>query len=227
MHDQHAQPERFDEAFWNERYRSADALWSGNPNRYLVREASGLPPGTALDVGCGEGADALWLAGRGWRVTGADLSTVALERAARHTAEAGPQVAARIDWVHADLIGWDPGTARYDLVSSQYIHLPPAERAVLLRCLADAVAPGGTLLIVGHHPSDLQTTMPRPPMPELFFTGEDIAALLDPGRWEVITDEAPQRSAPDPDGRPVMIRDTVFRAWRFGPGAAARVQADM
>ncbi len=214
--DQHAQPERFDEAFWNERYRSADALWSGNPNRYLVREASGLPPGTALDVGCGEGADALWLAGRGWRVTGADLSTVALERAARHAAEAGPQTAARIDWVHADLIGWDAGAPRYDLVSSQYIHLPPGDRAALLRSLAGAVVPGGMLLIVGHHPSDLQTAMPRPPMPELFFTGEDIAALLDPGAWKIITDEAPQRSAPDPDGRPVMIRDTVFRARRGG-----------
>jgi SAM-dependent methyltransferase len=216
QHGQHGQPGRFDEAFWNERYRSADALWSGNPNRYLVSEASDLRPGTVLDVGCGEGADALWLAGRGWRVTGVDLSTVALERAARHAAEAGPGMAARIDWVHADLIGWDPGVARYDLVSSQYLHLPPEVREALFRALAGAVAPGGTLLIVGHHPSDLQTTMPRPPMPELFFTGEDIVALLHAGDWKVITDEAPQRSAPDPDGHPVMIRDTVFRARRGG-----------
>jgi SAM-dependent methyltransferase len=215
-HDHHDQPEQFDEAFWNERYRSADALWSGNPNPYLVSEASELRPGTALDVGCGEGADALWLAGRGWRVTGVDLSTVALERAARHAAAAGPGIAARTDWMHADLIGWDPGVARYDLVSSQYMHLPPEARAALFRGLAGAVAPGGMLLVVGHHPSDLQTTMPRPQMPELFFTGDDIASLLDPGDWKIITDEAPQRSAPDPDGRAVMIRDTVFRARRGG-----------
>ena len=117
--------------------------------------------------------------------------------------------------MHADLIGWDPG-ARYDLVSSQYIHLPPRDRAALVRSLAGTVGPGGTLLIVGHHPSDLRTTMPRPPMPELFFTGEDIAALLDQRDWEVITDEAPQRAASDPDGRPVKIRDTVFRARRGG-----------
>jgi hypothetical protein len=128
---------------------------------------------------------------------------------------AGPQIAARTDWVHADLIGWDPG-ARYDLVSSQYIHLPPRDRAALLRSLAGAVEPGGTLLVVGHHPSDLQTTMRRPRMPELFFTGDDIAALLDSGDWAVITDEAPQRSATDPDGHPVMIRETVFRGRRGG-----------
>jgi SAM-dependent methyltransferase len=215
-HDHGDQPVRFDEAFWNERYRSADALWSGNPNLYLVSEVSELSPGTALDVGCGEGADALWLAGRGWRVTGVDLSSVALERAARHAAAAGLQIAARIDWAQADLISWDPGAARYDLVSSQYVHLPPGPREALFRNLAGAVAPGGTLLIVGHHPSDLQTAMPRPQMPELFFTGEDIAPLLDPGDWKVITDDAPQRSAPDPDGHPVLIRDTVFRARRGG-----------
>ncbi len=216
MHDQRDQPERFDAAFWDERYRSAGALWSGNPNRYLVSEVSELRPGTALDAGCGEGADALWLAARGWRVTGTDVSAVALGRAARHAAEEGPAIAGRIDWVRTDLIGWDPGVARYDLVSSQYLHLPPGAREALLRSLAGAVAPGGTLLVVGHHPSDLQTTMPRPPMPELFFTGEDIVPLLDPGDWTVITDAAPQRCAPDPDGRPVMIRDTVFRARRGG-----------
>ena len=110
--------------------------------------------------------------------------------------KAGPETAARIDWVHADLIGWDAGAPRYDLVSSQYIHLPPGDRAALLRSLAGAVVPGGMLLIVGHHPSDLQTTMPRPPMPELFFTGEDIAALLDPGAWKIITGEGTLRPRP-------------------------------
>lgn len=219
VHNQHGQQDQtvqFDEAFWNERYSSAEALWSGSPNRYLVSEASDLHPGTALDVGCGEGADALWLAGRGWRVTGVDVSTVALGRAARHAAQAGPGIAGLIGWVHADLIGWDPGAARYDLVSSQYIHLPPGAREALFGTLAGVVAPGGSLVVVGHHPSDLQTTMPRPQMPELFFTGEDIGALLDPHDWKVVTDEAPQRPAPDPEGRPVLIRDTVFRARRGG-----------
>ncbi len=206
--------DHFDEAFWDDRYRAHTALWSGNPNPHLISEASPLAPGAALDVGCGEGADAIWLARRGWQVTAVDLSTVALERAAAHAAEAGPQIAGRIDWRHADITGWDPGTARYDLVSAQYLHLPPDARAALFRRLAAAVRPGGTLLIVGHHPSDLQTTVPRPQMPERLFTGDDIVACLDPGAWDIVTNAAAPRPAADADGRTVSVHDTVLRARR-------------
>ena len=206
----------FDQAFWDERYRSQSSLWSGKPNVHLVGEAAELSPGTALDVGCGEGADAIWLAGRGWQVTGVDVSTVALQRAAGHAARAGDGIAGRIDCVHADQLRWDPGPARYDLVSAQYLHLPDPLRADLFRRLAASVTPGGTLLIVGHHPSDLHTTMPRPPLPERFFTGEDIVALLDPHAWEVVTDTAAPRQATDPDGHSVTIHDTVLRARRRG-----------
>jgi hypothetical protein len=94
------------------------------------------------------------------------------------------------------------------------MHLPPAARHVLFDALASAVAPGGTLLIVGHHPSGLQTTMPRPQMPELFFTGDDIAAQLGPGQWDIITNTAAGRTATHPDGRRVTIHDTVLRARR-------------
>ena len=209
--------ERYTEEFWNERYGSHGSLWSGNPNRYLVSEVSGLAPGTALDAGCGEGADAIWLARQGWQVTGLDVSTVALQRAAAHAASAGAEIAGRIDWQHADLLTWEPGAARYDLASAQYMHLPPGLRESVFGHLAAAVAPGGTLLIVGHHPSDLQTTMRRPPLPELFFTGDDIAALLDPADWDIVTNAAPERSATDPDGQSVTLRDTVLRAQRHGP----------
>jgi SAM-dependent methyltransferase len=204
----------FGEAFWDDRYRSHTALWSGDPNPHLVAEAARLTPGTALDVGTGEGADAIWLAGRGWRVTAVDLSTVALERAAAHAAQLGPDITGRIDWIHADLTSQDPGPARYDLVSAQYMHLPAAPRRMLFGRLATAVTPGGTLLIVGHHPSDLQTTMPRPPMPELFYTGDDIVAELDPGEWTIITNASPGRAATDPDGNAVTIHDTVIQARR-------------
>ena len=196
--------EQFDQAFWDERYRSQAALWSGNPNRHLIAEASGLAPGAALDVGSGEGADAIWLAQRGWSVTAADVSAVALQRGAAH--------AERIRWLHADVTTWEPAPASYDLVSAQYLHLPAPGRDVLFRRLAASVTPGGTLLIVGHHPSDLQTTMPRPNMPELFFTGDYIAAVLDPRQWDIITNAAAARSATDPDGRAVTIHDTVLRA---------------
>ncbi|MFF0281601.1 class I SAM-dependent methyltransferase [Rhodococcus aetherivorans] len=205
---------QLDEELWDERYRSRPALWSGEPNRHLVGEAAELEPGLALDVGCGEGADAIWLARRGWRVDGVDVSGVALRRAAEHADRAGAEIAGRITWLHENLTAWDPGRGRYDLVSAQYMHLPPPERDVLFRGLAEAVAPGGTLLIVGHHPTDLQTTVPRPPRPELFFTGADVVALLDPDGWDVVTEAAVARSVTDPDGRAVTVHDTVVRARR-------------
>jgi SAM-dependent methyltransferase len=208
--------DHFGESFWDERYRSHSSLWSGHPNRHLVSEAAELIPGTALDVGSGEGADAIWLARRGWQVTAVDLSTVALQRGASHAADAGAETAQRIAWLHEDLITWDPGLARYDLASAQYMHLPAGPRDALFRRLAASVTPGGTLLIVGHHPSDLQTTMPRPPLIDLYFTGDDIVACLDPGDWDVITNSASPRSGTDPEGRTVTIHDAVLRVRRRG-----------
>jgi SAM-dependent methyltransferase len=215
-HGESIDPELFSEASWDQRYESRDALWSGKPNGQLVAEAADLTVGTALDVGCGEGADAIWLAERGWRVTAVDISGVALQRAAAHAGKVGAEVAARIEWLHADLRTADPGPARFDLVSAQYMHLPSAIRIALFARLAAAVAPGGTLLIVGHHPSDLQTTVPRPPAPDLFFIGDDVAASLDTSQWTIITNAAPARTATDPDGNTVVIHDTVLRAQRHG-----------
>ena len=218
-----------DAGFWDERYRSAPALWSGEPNPELVGEVSGLRPGQALDAGCGEGADAVWLARRGWQVTAADLSVVALERAAAHAAQAGADISGRISWQQADLIIWAPDAGRYDLAAMHFVHLPPAGREAAFRHLAAAVAPGGTLLIVAHHPSDLEIPGLRtagpgfpPPGPELFFTGDEIAAAIgadgpagpdDPG-WRIVLNEARPRQATHPDGRTVTIRDTIFRAER-------------
>lgn len=208
----------FSEAAWDERYRTRDKLWSGNANRYLVSEADGLEPGSALDAGAGEGADAIWLAERGWRVTAVDISAIALERAAAHAAERGADATSRIEWRHEELGSWEPAEASFDLVSAQYLHLPAARRSVVFARLAAAVAASGTLLIVGHHPSDLQTTMPRPPMPELFYTGDDITMLLDAGEWTIVTNAAPGRETTDPDGNAVTIHDTVFRATRRAAG---------
>ena len=205
-----------DQAFWDQRYQSSTTIWSGRPNPQLVTEAAGLVPGTALDAGCGEGADAIWLAERGWLVTAVDISAVALERAVARALEAGADIARRITWQHADLSTWVPAAASYDLVSAQFLHLPRGQREPLQRRLGEAVAPGGILLVVGHHPSDLQTTIPRPPFPELFFTAADVAASLAPRQWIVVAEEARARSAVDPDGRSVTIHDAVLKAQRTG-----------
>jgi SAM-dependent methyltransferase len=172
------------------------------------------PNGTALDVGAGEGADGLWLADRGWQVTATDISTVALDRGASHAREAGTEVAARIDWLHADLTTWVPQPMTYNLVSAQFMHLPKPQRDAMVARLATSVAAGGTLLIVGQHPSDLQTTIPRPPMPELFFTAAEIADTLNPEEWDILVSDARPRNATDPDGRTVTIYDAVLRAQR-------------
>jgi SAM-dependent methyltransferase len=201
------------EEFWDERYGSADQIFSGTVNPHLATTAGPLSPATALDVGCGEGADAIWLAARGWRVTGADVSTVALRRAARQAAEAGPAVADRIAWQQADVLSWEPPPLSYDLVAAHFVHLPRPALTALHRRLAAAVRPGGTLLIVGHHPSDLETSMGRPHLPQLMFTAEEVAATLDPAGWEIAAG-APARPAVDPDGRSIVIHDAVLRAVR-------------
>lgn len=211
----HAQEEiRFTQEFWDERYRSAERIWSGNPNPHLVATATDLAPGSALDVGSGEGADAIWLASKGWRVTGVDVSAVALERAAERAARVGAEVADRITWQQADVLSWEPAPLQFDLVSAQFMHLPNAALEDLHRRLAAAVRRGGTLLVVGHHPSDLETTMGRPNHPELMFTTEQIAATLPAQDWESVTASAPERQAVDPDGQCVTVHDAVLRALR-------------
>lgn len=205
---------------WDTRYREKTSLWSGKPNPTLVSETGSLKPGTALDVGAGEGADAIWLAKQGWTVTGVDISTVALERAAAHAADAGAEVADRITWQSADFLEWRPPERAYDLVTVHYMHMTQPRRRVVYPRLAAAVATGGTLLVVAHHPSDLRTTVPRPPYPELLFTPEDLASDLgisatQTGGWDVVISAAVPREATDPDGRLVTIHDTVFRARRL------------
>jgi SAM-dependent methyltransferase len=170
----------FTQEYWDTRYGSAESIWSGNPNPRLVELVADLAPGTALDVGSGEGADAIWLAARGWQVTGIDVSTVALTRAAQRASAAGQDIADRITWEQADVLSWDPAPRQFDLVSAQFMHLPRLPREALHVRLAAAVRPGGTLLIVGHHPSDMETAMGRPNVPDFFFTADEIAAPLTP-----------------------------------------------
>ena len=204
----------FDEAYWEERYQTAAAVWSGEPNRQLVAETAELSPGTALDAGSGEGADAIWLAGRGWRVTAVDFATTALERGAQAATAAG--VADRIGWVHADLRSWTP-PEQYDLVSAQFFHLSPPERGVVFAALAAAVAPRGRLLLVGHDVTDLESGVHRPHAPERFFTAAEVATSLDPAEWEVVTAATRRRPALDHEAEHhgVTVADTVLVARRL------------
>jgi SAM-dependent methyltransferase len=204
----------FTPEFWDDRYRSAEQLWSGQPNSQLVAQTADLAPGEALDVGSGEGADAIWLARHGWTVTAVDVSAVALERAGRFAAAAGDEIAGRITWQQADLRSWAPPPARFDLVSAQYMHLPGAELEAMHDRLAAAVRPGGTLLVVAHHLDDMAADAPLTGRPDMFRSAEQIAASLDPGEWEIRVACAVGRSVTNMDGPPVTVRDTVLRAAR-------------
>jgi SAM-dependent methyltransferase len=209
----HGTDEMFGEGFWDERYRSAQRVWSGNPNPQLVAEVTGRAAGRALDAGCGEGADAIWLARRGWTVLATDISGVALERAAQHARDTDPDAAARIEWRRSDLLAEPPEPGGFDLVSAQFLHFPLEPRTRLFTALAAAVRAGGKLLVVGHHPSDLETGVSRPPTPDRFYTPDEIAGLLG-GSWTINVCEARGRPATTPDGAEVTIHDTVLVATR-------------
>jgi len=190
----------FDRDFWEERWSSVlrergDQIARRPPNAYLAAEAEDLPPGEALDAGCGHGSETLWLAARGWNVTAVDFSTVALAHA-RSTAEAlGTDVAERIDWLEGDLATWAPQPGRYDLVICLYLHVPGSVDE-LVRRVAAGVAHGGTLLLVGHRPVDPATGAPTPAAGQVQISVETAVAALEPDNWEIaVAEERPRAQA--------------------------------
>lgn len=203
------------EEFWEGFYQDREEVWSGKPNSLLVREAAALTPGTALDLGCGEGADAIWLAQRGWRVTAADVSATALSRAAARATETG--IVDGIVWERHDLTRSFPdGT--FELVSAQYLHspvAPPGEREAILRRAAGAVAPNGVLLIISH--AGWPSWAEKPPFDHRFPTVPEILASLeltsDP--WRVEVAELASQDSTGPDGQPGRRDDSVVRAVRL------------
>ena len=201
-----------DVKFWQARYQESQKTWSGAPNPQLVAEASGLGPGKAIDAGCGEGADAIWLAGRGWMVTAVDFAQAALDRGEAEARRQG--LGDNIAWICEDLASWQP-PREYTLASAQFFHLEPTLRDLALRNLAAAVISGGTLLVVGHNRQDLKTHTGHERHTEVLFDADDIEPLLDPDEWRIAVSEARERIITDDDGKPFTYTDTVLRAVRI------------
>jgi SAM-dependent methyltransferase len=208
----------FGEQWWEERYRAhGHRVWSGRVNDVLATEAADLPPGRALDAGAGEGGDSVWLARRGWSVTALDVSRTALDRAAQAAAEAGVALETR----RVDVTTWEPGEERWDLVTASFLHFLPDRRDDVLRRLASAVAPGGTLLVTAHDGSDASRGIQRPGLPAWYATGEQMAAVLDPGDWEVeVAGSRPRRARAHEHGS-AHAADAVLRARRRQPVASS------
>lgn len=200
---------------WDRKYAERELLWSAEPNRFVAAElgeltpggATGDSPGRALDLACGEGRNAVWLAGLGWRVRAVDFSGVALDKARAVAQQQGVDV----DWVLADLLEHTPEPDGYDLVLIAYLQLPADELATVLRGAAAALAPGGTLLVVGHDLSNLTDGVGGPRYPEVLLTPEAVVAEL--AGLRVSRAERVRRPVDTPDG-PREAVDTLVRATR-------------
>ncbi len=194
------QPVPAEASHWDRRY--AQSPWSTEPDSHLVGRVAGLAPGRALDLGCGLGRNAVWLAAQGWEVTGVDGSAVGLDQAAQRAAEAGTT----LRLVQADLLAYRPEPAAYDLVVLANLHFPPGQREALFEHARAALAPGGHVFVTGHHLASLGRE--GPPFPERLYTEALMAALLEPLGAEVVRVDKPGDDGP--------LVDVV--AWAGAPG---------
>lgn len=159
---------------WDARYAAEPSLWGAEPNAFVRARVAGSEPGVAVDLACGNGRNAVWLARRGWRVTGVDISAVAVEQAAARSAALGVQV----DWQHADLLQWAPPEA-VDLALICYLHLPMPDLLTVLRTAGRALRPGGRLLYVGHARTNLERGYGGPSDPAVLTEIADLAAAAE------------------------------------------------
>ena len=174
MRDPEQPPDPSRQARWDERHAAQEPIESSEPDPTLLHEVGALAPRRAIDLGAGDGRNAIWLARRGWAVTAVDFSQVALGRGRALAAAAGVHV----EWELADLLEWTPGDRSFDLVMLFFIHLPPEERREVYARAAAAVAPGGTLLVVGHDRTNTANGVGGPQDPDLLITPSEVAADL-------------------------------------------------
>jgi SAM-dependent methyltransferase len=193
---------------WDRRYAEGQ-MWSTGPNARFAEEVAGLglPPGRALDLGCGEGRNALWLAQKGWDAVGVDFSTVAIERARERARTEGLE--ARCTFVVADVLEYVPAAGAFDLAAAIYLQLVASERARVLRAAASAVAPGGALVVIAHHSDNLTDGVGGPQDPSVLYTEFDVVDDL-AGALDVVTAERVLRRVDDRDAIDVLV---VARAW--------------
>lgn len=206
-----------EQAAWNQRYSGPELVWGTGPNRFVVEELSALPPGRAVDLGAGEGRNSIWLAEHGWQVTAVDFSAAGLDRAARLAADRGVSV----DWVQGDLLTWESAPGGYDLVLIAYIHLPSGNLARLFRAAAAAVAPGGTLLVIGHDRDNITRGHGGPQDPDRLYSPAAVSAEL--SGLTIRRADQVRRPVRTPDGERTAI-DTLVRAERAAlvmPSASA------
>lgn len=190
---------------WDRRYAGSELVWTAEPNRFLAAEVADLAAGRALDVACGEGRNAVWLAQRGWEVTGVDFSQVGLDKAARLAEERSVSV----QWVLADVVEYEPAPGAFDLVAILYLHLEPAATRAVLRRGVAALAPGATLLIVGHDPTNIEEGHGGPQNPRILMAPEEIADVLDD--LDVVRAERVHRPVASA-GQDVYAIDALVRA---------------
>jgi SAM-dependent methyltransferase len=180
---------------WDQRYAAAERVWSVEPNVWLAQVARDLPPGRALDLACGEGRNAVWLAERRWRVTAVDFSAVALARGRAGSEE--------VEWVEADVRAWAPPVDAFDLVAIVYLHLPPDERRGVLAAARAALAPGGTLAVIGHDVRNLSYGVGGPQEPAILLDPAAVAAEL--AGLDVERAETVARPTPAGDARDTLV----------------------
>jgi SAM-dependent methyltransferase len=189
---------------WDARYRERELLWTADPNRFLVECVDGLTPGEALDIACGEGRNAVWLAERGWRVTAVDWSAVALDRGRTLAQSRGVAV----DFVEEDLDAWVPRPASADLVVVVYLHIPDPGRERVWRLAAEAVRTGGRIVVIGHDSTNLTEGYGGPADSAVLYTASDVAASL-PARFVVERSERVRRPVDTEDGMRVALDNVV------------------
>jgi SAM-dependent methyltransferase len=193
---------------WNRRWAGEERVHASTaPSRFLVAEVADLRPGTALDLACGAGRNAVWLAGQGWRVTAVDFSGVALRMARSLAAER----AVDVEWIEADVVAWTPPARAYELVCVFYLQLPASERPIALARAAAGVRPGGTLLVVGHDLLNLTEGSGGPTQPDVLFTPADVVAEIGDLRIEKAL--RVHRTVEDPGASREAI-DAMVRATR-------------